>query len=445
MIKITRKLHTRILADLNRPHLFASERIGFLMCRSFRAGEVTDFACFDYLPVFDDDYVEDEFVGARINGNAIRAAMEIALLRKCSVFHVHTHGGSSTPAPSWTDNEECPGVAQSIHNALPQVPHGWMIIGNRGVFAEVLDSSKNWSRFDEMGIVGLPMTTPEKTTLQGSVFRVKRRLQQHSHYARQGFLGSNSISLIENTRIGIIGLGGGGSHVVQQLAHLGFQRFVLCDPDVVEHSNLNRLVGATCHDARRKRAKVDVAARVIHGLRKPSEVRAHESVWQSCLNDIVLCDIVIGCVDSFEQRSSIEAYCRRHLIPYVDMGMEVRRVNEDHHEIYGQVVLSLPGQACLQCAQVITEKTLDKEVQDYGQAGPQPQVVWPNGILASTAVGLCISLVTGWSGVKELPIRLDFRGSSGLVSESGIWQLLRGVICPHYPLEQAGKPVYKAV
>jgi molybdopterin/thiamine biosynthesis adenylyltransferase len=51
--------------------------------------------------------------------------------------------------------------------------------------------------------------------------------------------------------VGLAGLGGGGSHIVQQLAHIGFQRFVVYEGDVVEESNLNRLVGATSIDVPR--------------------------------------------------------------------------------------------------------------------------------------------------------------------------------------------------
>src|SRR5438132_32011 len=46
-------------------------------------------------------------------------------------------------------------------------------------------------------------------------------------------------------RVAIVGLGGTGSQVVQQLAHLGVRSFVLIEDDRVEESNLPRLAGAT--------------------------------------------------------------------------------------------------------------------------------------------------------------------------------------------------------
>ena len=57
-------------------------------------------------------------------------------------------------------------------------------------------------------------------------------------FSRQTFLGPASQASFEKCRTGVVGLGGGGSHVVQQLAHIGFENFVLFDPDVVKDVNL---------------------------------------------------------------------------------------------------------------------------------------------------------------------------------------------------------------
>lgn len=53
-----------------------------------------------------------------------------------------------------------------------------------------------------------------------------------SKHDRQSFLGEASEQVIKATTVGLVGLGGGGSHVVQQLAHIGVERYVLVDPDV---------------------------------------------------------------------------------------------------------------------------------------------------------------------------------------------------------------------
>src|SRR5213592_4559924 len=49
----------------------------------------------------------------------------------------------------------------------------------------------------------------------------------NDRYSRQGFLGEAGQRAIETARVGFSGLGGGGSHLAPQSAHLAVQDFVL--------------------------------------------------------------------------------------------------------------------------------------------------------------------------------------------------------------------------
>src|SRR3990172_1864785 len=83
-------------------------------------------------------------------------------------------------------------------------------------------------------------------------------------YHRQELLfGREGQAKLEACKVGIVGLGGLGSHVAQQLAYLGVLSYVLADKDRVSESNLNRLVGACDEDANICRLKVDVADELI--------------------------------------------------------------------------------------------------------------------------------------------------------------------------------------
>lgn len=93
-------------------------------------------------------------------------------------------------------------------------------------------------------------------------------------------------------------------------------------------------------------------------------------------------------------KSELEVFSRRFLIPYIDIGLGVLKVSDERPRMNGQVVLSMPGSACFRCLGFLSDHDLAIEVGRYGQAVPRPQVVWANGILASTAVGIVIDLVT---------------------------------------------------
>ena len=54
-------------------------------------------------------------------------------------------------------------------------------------------------------------------------------------FSRQSFLGQDSELILANTRAAIVGAGGGGSHIAQQLAHLGVGHIRLIDPQEIDY------------------------------------------------------------------------------------------------------------------------------------------------------------------------------------------------------------------
>jgi hypothetical protein len=256
-------------------------------------------------------------------------------------------------------------------------------------------------------------------------------------YSRQSFLGNDSQQLIEHFKIGVVGLGGGGSHIVQQLAHLGFICTVVVDADFVDESNLNRLVGATVKDVKKKQLKVNVAKRITKNVLPTSKIQCAESVWQDCRPLLEDCDIIIGCLDSYITRRDLESFCRRHLIPYIDIGMVVNKFGENYY-MAGQIICSIPGNPCMQCLGFINETVLAEEAAKYGDAGEQPQVVWSNGVLASTAIGIVISLVTGWDKNFPQTYYLSYDGSKNLIFDHPRLKANSKSKCDHYPIEKSG-------
>ena len=258
-------------------------------------------------------------------------------------------------------------------------------------------------------------------------------------FSRQSFLGRDSEERIARCTVGVPGLGGGGSHIIQQLAHIGFQRFVIYDGDVVEESNLNRLVGATSIDVPAETPKLHIAKRMIFGLQPHANVRGFSGRWQDNPEPLRECQIVFGCVDSYQGRHELEVACRRYLMHYIDIGMDVH--GQDPAVIGGQVILSSPGGLCMRCMGFLTDAKLTEEAARYGKAGTRPQVVWPNGVLASTAVGLGVDIVTGWTRRALAHVYLVYDGNKGIIKESATLRNLNIPTCPHFSDSDVGDPV----
>lgn len=262
-------------------------------------------------------------------------------------------------------------------------------------------------------------------------------------FKRQGFLGDAGQAAIERAVLGIVGLGGGGSHVVQQAAHVGFLNYVVYDGDVVEDSNLNRLIGATEADVTAQSPKIEIAKRMILGLRGHARLGTFGCRWQDRPEPLKACDLVIGCVDSFAERRELEACCRRYLIPYIDVGMDLNQAGDEPPVMSGQVILSMPGGPCMFCLGFLTDVNLAREAAKYGAVGGRPQVVWPNGVLASTAVGVAVELLTNWTRSPVQPVYLSYRGNDGTIQPHVRLKYHQPGPCPHYPPDQVGDPVFK--
>jgi molybdopterin/thiamine biosynthesis adenylyltransferase len=258
------------------------------------------------------------------------------------------------------------------------------------------------------------------------------------HLERQSFLGPKSPRDLNRVTLAIVGLGGGGSHVAQQSAHLGIGRYRLFDPDVIEMSNLNRLVGGTVADVAASRSKVEIARRMIAGVIPDADIATFQGTWQDHSDVLVGSDIVIGCLDSVRAKADLEALCRRMLIPMIDIGMDVHSA-EGAFLISGQVALSTPPGPCLRCMGIINEANLAAEAQRYGFAGSQPQVVWSNGLLASAAVGLIARLVAPWHPNASLSAYLEYDGNRSTLRECSRLDAVRDRPCPHHPANETGE------
>ncbi len=434
ILRIPNTIADRVRDDLRRPHRFAAERIGFLSAAvgPTEAGLVIVAA--EYYTVADEHYVPGRGAGGRIGVQAIREAMTRAIASGLGIFHVHLHEHSGVPSFSPTDRAEQTRLVQSLNAASPNRPHGMIVLSADGANAWIWMPGETVPSVPaRLALVGYPMH------LVGGATR-RRNRRAGDRYSRQSFLGPESEEQLGTVRIGLLGFGGGGSHVGQQLAHLGAESVRVADGDRIDDSNLNRLVGATAGDVRAKRLKVDIARRIVSAVNQQADVITHDGPWQERADLFRSCDILVGCVDSFKQRQEAEVLARRFAIPYIDIGMDVHQVDDDPPRIGGQLILSMPGGPCMTCFGFLTPEKLASEAARYGDAGGRPQVVWPNGVLASSAVGVIVDLVTGWTRMRDRIVYLSYDGNLGTLTDHVRLRHLRWSSCPHFPEGAVGMP-----
>jgi hypothetical protein len=172
-------------------------------------------------------------------------------------------------------------------------------------------------------------------------------------------------------------------------------------------------------------------------------------------------DIIVGCLDNLHARLDLQELSWRFLIPYVDIGVSIRPV-EDAGEsdprvsIGGNVITLIPGGFCLWCCGFLSEEKLALERNGpnrsyFQNRTGEAQVVSFNGIVASQAANEVLQLLTGFAGTgisfADVASNLDataqrgfkkFNGTAGTLAE---WGASRRVTCAHCLTTLAGGAV----
>jgi molybdopterin/thiamine biosynthesis adenylyltransferase len=122
---------------------------------------------------------------------------------------------------------------------------------------------------------------------------------------------------LKAAKVLIVGAGGLGSPAALYLAAAGVGGLILCDPDVVDASNLQRQILYAESDV--GRSKADAAAERLAALNPHVFVAGYEGAFDDSTAD-ELCegvDLVLDGTDDFGVRYAVNAACVRHGKPLV--------------------------------------------------------------------------------------------------------------------------------
>ncbi len=217
--------------------------------------------------------------------------------------------------------------------------------------------------------------------------------------------------------VAVIGAGGLGSPVVQELSLLGVKKLAVIDAQEVKRSSANRYVGLRHDDPIPGTLKVDLCERVAHAIDPSIEVEkvADSLVSEKAFRAIINATHVISCVDNDGVRLVSTELCAAYAKPYFELASDV--MPGENPQYGGRVCVSWDGNGCPVCLGVLDLKEANAllagpdaqrdEERIYGvhriflgETGPS--VVSINGVIASIAVTEFMAAVTG----MRLPFRL---------------------------------------
>ena len=197
-----------------------------------------------------------------------------------------------------------------------------------------------------------------------------------ARYARNiPALAEAECAILRKKRVLVVGCGGLGGHIIDQLARIGVGFLRVCDGDVFEASNLNRQLLSEA--ALLGVSKAKAAAGHIARVNPDTVVESVEEFLTESNAEALLagCDVVMDALDNIQSRKIRATACEQAKIPYV------------YGAIQGwvaQAAVSMPGDQLIEKLFPEEVEIRDKSVLSFTPA-----------LCASMQTALCVKLLTG--------------------------------------------------
>lgn len=321
---------------------------------------------------------------------------------------VHTHpGDGSSPAPSDHDALVDRQLAETFRLRTGSDYYGALIVS----------PSVTGLRFSgHVAADGGPRLQIDRLWSVGDRFRLTPSIYQRAP-ENLGMFDRNVRAFgpaVQNTlcdlTVGLVGCGGTGSAVAEQLVRLGVRRFVLLDPDTLTQSNLTRVYGSQAADVGMR--KVDICARNLKGIAPDVDCETVPAMLTTsgAAKRLLRCDMVFGCSDDNAGRLVLSRMPTYLLTPVIDCGVLLSSQGDGELiGIDGRVTLVLPEHACLLCrgridlarasAELMTPDER-RRLADEGYAPAlgrtEPAVVTFTSLVASAAVSELLERLIGY-------------------------------------------------
>lgn len=339
------------------------------------------------------DYIEATDVSAELKPEFVAKTTKKARRGGYSLIFVHSHPGDAAPEFSLRDNHGELELAAFLRHRHPDATHLALVLSAGGARSRQLGTDTA-ARVISVGSKREVLFDPEaRFQFEADVFDRQVRA-----------FGATGQEAIGKLRVAIVGLGGTGSVVAQQLAHLGVRDFILIDPDTLETTNLNRVANAKQADV--GRLKVRVAGDYIRSVSVESQVLEldEDIIRARVAKQLLNADFIFGCTDSHGSRAVIQQVAYQYLIPCIDLGTTIVVDSGTVTHIYGRVQMLSPELACFTCDGLLNSEevrrdmmtSFERKADPYiqGAREPAPAVMAINGTVASLAVTMFLNCVT---------------------------------------------------
>ena len=295
----------------------------------------------------DDAYLLRDATALSIASHGYVPALAAAEADQSVPIWVHTHPGSkSSPKPSKHDELVDEQLADlfRIRGASPW--YGAVVVAwSRGrlSFTGHIASEHRRDDIDRLWVTGRRFAL-----VQNWLHGRSPPSEQFDRNIRA--FGGEIQNVLGDLRVAVVGCGGTGSAVLEQLVRLGVRHLRLFDPDTLTAGNLTRVYGSVLEDI--GKPKVNVSAAHVARIAPDAKVATTQAkITREATARLLLdADIVFGCTDDNAGRLVLSRVASYLLTPVVDCGVLLSSgCGGQLVGIDGRVTLITPGAACLVC------------------------------------------------------------------------------------------------
>ena len=295
----------------------------------------------------DASYRVREATKMSINSTGYVPALAAAEADQSVAIWLHTHPGKdSSPRPSKHDKIVDEELADLFRFRSGSPFYGTLVVTQTGghlCFTGHIESDKGCRNIDRLWITGRRLVLA-----QNWLDETRPPADQFDRNIRA--FGGEIQKVLGDLHVAVVGCGGTGSAVIEQLVRLGVRHIRLFDPDTLTASNLTRVYGSFPDDI--GRPKVDVIGDHVARIAPDAEVVAAQGkVTVEATAQLLLdADVVFGCTDDNAGRLVLSRVASYLLTPVIDCGVLLSSDGSGQIDgIYGRVTILAPGTACLVC------------------------------------------------------------------------------------------------
>lgn len=320
----------------------------------------------------------------------------------------HTHPGlHGAPIPSLHDHQVNQKIADLFRLRSGSDYYGTLVVSPRAeglAFTGMLEPEGGHRvRLDRLWSVG------DRWRLTAAFDSQQQKVSPIFSRSVRAF-GSEVQSALGDLRIAVVGCGGTGSAVAEQLVRLGVRHLTLIDPDQLSESNVTRVYGSTVHDVGRDKAELLHNHLTCIAPDLSCEAFVSTITLEGTARTLARQDLVFGCTDDNAGRLVLSRLATYVLTPVIDVGVLLSSdVQGVLTGIDGRVTVLTPGSACLVCRDRIDLARAAAELRTPGErrrlehegyapalSGVEPAVVTFTTAVAAAAVGELLERLIGY-------------------------------------------------